>query len=111
MYAKKFEDVPGKLMYETAEYSWILPREVTKTGSFQIARTRIKKDSKMVEKAHNDREEAYIILEGKGVVKVGDEAKKISKGMIVYIPTGVSHVLRCSEDCEEIMYILVVSWA
>lgn len=111
MYAKKFEDISSELMYETAEYRWILPREVTKNRDFQIAMARIKENSKMIEKAHNDREEIYIILEGEGVIKVGDEEKKINKGMIVYIPINAVHVLRCSEGCKEIVYILVVNWA
>jgi len=111
MYIKKFEDAPTDLMYETAEYSWILPRGVTKVQDLQIAKASIKKDSKVVEKTHNDREEVYIILEGEGVMKVGNEEKKVSKGMIIHIPIDTSHILRCSEECEEIIYILIVIWA
>lgn len=111
MYAKKFEDIPSELMYETAEYKWILPREVTKNRDSQIAMARIKENSKVIEKAHNDREEIYIILEGEGVIKVGNEEKRINKGMIIYIPIDVIHILRCSGGCKEIVYILIVNWA
>jgi len=110
MYVKKFEDVPNEILYETAEYKWLLPREATKTRSLQIAKGVIKKDSKTRENVHKDHEQAYIILEGEGIVKIGDEERRVSEGMIVYIPINVKHFLRCSERAEKVVYIFVNNW-
>jgi len=110
MYVKKFEDVLSEILYETAEYKWLLPRETTKTRSLQIAKGVIKKDSKTYENVHKDHEQAYIILEGEGVVKIGNEERIVSEGTIVYIPINVKHFLRCSERSEKVVYIFVNNW-
>ncbi len=43
---------------------------------------------------HKDHSEHVVVLEGKGLMQLGDEQRKIRKGDIVVIPKGVVHSVR-----------------
>lgn len=40
---------------------------------------------------HEDREQIYIILQGEGVIQVGDEKEKVKAGDAVFLPAKVKH--------------------
>jgi mannose-6-phosphate isomerase-like protein (cupin superfamily) len=44
--------------------------------------------------AHDDREEVYIVVRGRGTVVVGDEAFEVRADDVVYIPPGPAHTTR-----------------
>jgi mannose-6-phosphate isomerase-like protein (cupin superfamily) len=55
---------------------------------------------------HNDLEEIYYVLSGRGLMTVGDETREVSAGDAVYVPRGLRHSL-CNTGSESITLILV----
>ena len=55
---------------------------------------------------HNQLEEIYYILSGRGVMTVGDEKREVSAGDAVYVPRGHRHTLENTGD--EAIRLLVV---
>lgn len=47
---------------------------------------------------HDDVEQIYLILEGKGTVWVGDEKAKVRRGDAIFLPEKVSHGFRNDSD-------------
>ena len=41
--------------------------------------------------SHEDEEQIYFILEGNGIIMVGEERKRVRKGDAIYLPAGISH--------------------
>jgi len=57
---------------------------------------------------HENEEQIYITLKGKGMVKVDNEEKEVGPNNIVYIPIGVEHSVR-NDNNENFVYIWVAS--
>lgn len=55
---------------------------------------------------HHQLEEIYYLVEGRGVMQVGDEEREVSAGDAVYIPRGQRHSLK-NTGTEPIRMILV----
>lgn len=47
---------------------------------------------------HDDAEQAYVIVRGTGLMRVGDEEQKVSEGTLVLVPPGTSHATRNASD-------------
>lgn len=45
---------------------------------------------------HEDFEELYYILSGRGEMRIGGEEESVGEGDVVYIPKGKVHTIRCS---------------
>lgn len=50
------------------------------------------------EHAHEDCDELYYIIDGSGILKVGEESKKITTGDLIVIPKGSFHFLTNESD-------------
>ena len=48
----------------------------------------------------------FYILEGKGVVEIGDESNQVTKDMLIESPAGIPHLLK--NNGEEVFRFLVV---
>lgn len=57
---------------------------------------------------HNDEEEVYIILKGKGLLHLGKEKKTVKAGCVIYVPIGVQHQFKALSDNFE--YIYAATW-
>jgi mannose-6-phosphate isomerase-like protein (cupin superfamily) len=55
---------------------------------------------------HLETEEIYYILEGSGLMTVGEESKEVSAGDAVYVPRGLTHSLS-NTGPEEITLLLI----
>ncbi len=55
---------------------------------------------------HNELEEVYYILSGRGMMTVGDECREVGSGDAVYVPRNHRHTLENTGD-EPIRLILV----
>jgi mannose-6-phosphate isomerase-like protein (cupin superfamily) len=55
---------------------------------------------------HRQIEEIYYIIEGRGVMTVGDEQQDVAAGDAVYVPRGQRHTL-CNTGAEPIKLLLV----
>lgn len=45
---------------------------------------------------HEDFEEVYYILSGRGRMRIGDEEEEVGEGALVYIPPGKVHTIACT---------------
>ena len=52
----------------------------------------------------HDSEQAYIIIQGEGWMRVGDEEENVHRGDMVYIPTGVLHGIK-NVSQDKLIYI------
>lgn len=58
---------------------------------------------------HKEGEQIFIVLEGKGVVSVGEEEEEVQGGMFVYIPCNKEHYLKNTGD-NSLKYIYICNW-
>jgi mannose-6-phosphate isomerase-like protein (cupin superfamily) len=54
--------------------------------------------------SHDDSEQAYVIVQGKGLVTVGPEGQEVGAGSLVLIPPGERHSIRALGD-ERLVYV------
>jgi quercetin dioxygenase-like cupin family protein len=59
----------------------------------------------MEKHAHKNQNRFYLVLEGKGLARVGEEEKEIEPGMVIWIPSG--HVHGIKNTCNERMVMLI----
>ena len=106
MYAKRFEETPGFVQFGNT-YRMLLPRDLTE--SMESALVRMEKGSRTPRHSHKDEEQMYIILEGKGLLRIGDDEKEIEKDMVAYIPRGKEHEV-ISTGNDGLSYIYIAVW-
>lgn len=58
---------------------------------------------------HEDEEEIFVILKGKGKITVGDEKQEIEAGSIIYIPRNYLHYIHCTSE-EKLEYLYFANW-
>ena len=44
--------------------------------------------------AHEGREQVYVIVQGRGAMRVGDEVEEVGPGTAILVPPGTSHSIR-----------------
>ncbi|MDP2949660.1 MAG: cupin domain-containing protein [Chloroflexota bacterium] len=54
--------------------------------------------------AHPDNEQVYVIVRGRGLMKVGDEEQEVGPGTMVFIPPRTGHAIRNTGD-EPLIYV------
>ncbi|MCD6231298.1 cupin domain-containing protein [Candidatus Aerophobetes bacterium] len=106
MYAKRFEDTKFEEHYGN-EYNMLLPKEMTE--SLELALVKVKKNSLTPKHTHEDEEQVYIILKGKGLMRINNEEQEVEGGMIVYIPRKAEHEIKNIGE-DELTYIYVANW-
>ncbi len=57
---------------------------------------------------HDRGEQAYVIVRGKGLMKVDDERQEVEAGTLVYIPAGSPHSISTIGD-EPLVYVSATS--
>jgi mannose-6-phosphate isomerase-like protein (cupin superfamily) len=65
-------------------------------------------DSEQATHAHPNSEQAYVIVRGRGLMKVGNEQQEVSAGTLVVVPPGTPHSVRCIGD-ELLVYVSAAS--
>ncbi len=78
------------------------------TESSVAAAVRMKKGFETETHAHNNEEQIFIVLKGKGELTIEDETKEIEGGMAVYIPRKAQHRILAVSD--ELVYIYISIW-
>ncbi|HOJ10403.1 MAG TPA: cupin domain-containing protein [Clostridiales bacterium] len=66
----------------------------------------VKKGVTTDESSHHNEEEVYIILSGKGRVKVGDIEKEVGRDTVIYIPRNAIHQSTGLSD-EDFVFLCV----
>ena len=81
------EDIPQKgLVY----WKTLISRDVTPSESLTLGVANLPPGGMLKEHRHKQ-EEVYLVLEGSGLVKVGDEEFAVEAGSAVFIPGDVLH--------------------
>ena len=58
--------------------------------------------------AHPDNEQVYVIVRGRGLMKVGDEELQVGAGELVFVPPGTGHAILNTGD-EPLVYVSATS--
>lgn len=92
------ENISEKLLINPEEtetialgYVSVNPGECTKTG------------------LHEDEEEIYVILKGKALLTIGDEACEVSMGDTAYVSRNHVHRMKCISE-EKLEYLYFANW-
>ena len=80
---REFEANDGTLITEVLH-----PKNEEIAFKCSIAHARVPAGGQSVPHVLGGRAEAYVILEGKGIVHIGDESAEVEEGSVAYIPAG-----------------------
>ena len=81
--------------------------EATVGSKRLIVAVRVLEPGQVVEPhKHEKEEQLYIVISGKGIVKIGDEEREVGPLDVVYIPTGMEHSTKAIGD-EALKYVYV----
>ncbi len=58
---------------------------------------------------HDDEEEIFVVLKGKGILSVGNEEQEVSPGSVAYIPRNRMHKVTCTSG-EQLEYLYLANW-
>ena len=72
------------------------------------ATVRMKRGFRTDVHAHNEQEQLFVVLRGKGRMTIGAECEDIRGGMAVYIPRKARHAIEATS--RELVYIYVSIW-
>ena len=62
-----------------------------------------------IQDAHaHDAEQAYLVVGGRGRMRVGDKEMEVAGGEVVHVPAGVSHGMENASD-EELSYVTIAA--
>ena len=53
---------------------------------------------------HSENEQVYVIVRGRGVMKVGEEQRELGPGTLVFVPPGTDHAIR-NNGQEVLLYV------
>ncbi len=85
----------------------LLPR--TKTEKIEMGLVTLRKGEKSRLQTHPDEEEGYLVLEGGGVLRLGDQNHAVSAGTVVYVPRNTAHQMECTSD-GALKYVYFACW-
>ncbi len=54
--------------------------------------------------SHEGREQVYVIVQGQGAMRVGDEVEEVGPGTLIYVPPGTGHSIKNIGD-ERLVYV------
>jgi len=103
MYAKRFEDVE-EVKRQYGSIRKLLSKELTET--LEVGFVKVNKGTNKLSVTHEDHEQAYIILSGRGTMRINDEEQNVEGGTIVYIPKQSEHSIANTGE-DELVYIFV----
>lgn len=61
--------------------------------------------------SHPDREQAFLVLSGKGQIHIGDKVYPLQKGSIAYVPRNVRHFTENTGKRDLVMMLIDVNLA
>lgn len=107
MYIKKFTEVE-KEIHDGNTYYRVLPRKATE--KLEICMVCVPPGSKVPAHTHNDHEQAYIILQGSGVMRINGEERMVTANTVVYIPKNAEHEITNHDKHNQLIYLFVANW-
>ena len=58
--------------------------------------------------SHQGREQVYVVVQGRGAMRVGDEIEEVGPGTAILVPPGTDHSIRNVGD-EKLIYVSATS--
>jgi mannose-6-phosphate isomerase-like protein (cupin superfamily) len=58
--------------------------------------------------SHKVQEQVYHVLEGEGLMEIGDETRIVRRHDVIYLPPGVEHSIN-NTGIEDLIFIVVTS--
>ena len=58
--------------------------------------------------AHPANEQVFVIVRGRGIMKVGDEEQEVGPGTMIFVPSGAGHAIRNTGE-EPLVYVSATS--
>lgn len=74
------------------------------SGNLSITWVEGEPNSEQPVHAHPDNEQVYVIVRGRGLMKVGDEEQEVAAGTLVFVPPQTGHAIRNIGD-EALVYV------
>lgn len=96
LYQVFFEDYP--------EFDSLKPEDMKTFMMF--SRVLIKPGTTNQMHVHNDQEQVYFVMQGGGVIKVGDEETRVTSGDAIFLPAAVPHGF--INDTEKLTILLMI---
>lgn len=108
MFVQKFEDIKGEF-FPSGRLIKVLvgPENKIKANNFVMGTVKINPYGSIPRHQHPN-EEIYIILKGKGIMKMGEEREEVQGNSVVYIPSNQEHCLE-NRNNETLEMIFVYS--
>jgi quercetin dioxygenase-like cupin family protein len=96
LYQIFFEDYP--------EFDSVRPKSMRSFESF--SRVLIKPGTTNQMHVHDDQEQVYFVLQGSGIVQVGDETTEVKAGDSIFLPASVPHGF--VNNSEKLVILLMI---
>jgi len=92
--------VTRRELYTTLDGSLIeeLVRPEDGSENLSLARATVAPGQRTRRHLHHSSDEVYYVLEGSGVVTVGEEEHRVSPGQAVFIPAGTEHFAEAGQE-------------
>jgi mannose-6-phosphate isomerase-like protein (cupin superfamily) len=93
MYVRRLEESPRQ--HRGGQTSYLLLSSGD-AGNRNLSITWIEggSGSEQAQHSHSQSEQAYVIVEGRGLMRVAGEEQEVSAGTFVFVPIGASHSIR-----------------
>ena len=96
LYQVFFEDYPefDSVKPETMKTFMMFSRVLIKSGTTNQMHT------------HNDQEQVYFVMQGGGIIQVGEEEKRVTSGDAIFLPAAIPHGF--VNDTEKLTILLMI---
>jgi mannose-6-phosphate isomerase-like protein (cupin superfamily) len=107
MHVRRLEEAP--LQHRGGQISYLLLSK-DDAGSRNLSITWVEgaPGSEQAQHSHAESEQAYVIVEGHGLMRVADEAREVSAGTFIFVPMGASHSIRNTGE-GRLVYVTATS--
>jgi len=92
---RRWTEIQPATVHEGTTKAWILvDKELKEFKSNTEFVSEFETETEVAPHIHADSEEFYFILEGRGIMRVGNEKKEVAPRDLVYIPPNTEHTIR-----------------
>lgn len=94
----------------TEDYPYASYRRIFETDRMAMSLVTVRPGAAVPEHAHEDEEQVYYVLNGQGVVTLGEKRHAVGPGSAVYIPLGKRHGVTNASASDPFVYLYVVAF-
>lgn len=94
----------------TEGHPYAVYRRVFDTERMAMSLVSVRPGAAVPEHVHNDEEQVYYVLRGRGTVTLGEMRHAVGPGSAVHIPLGTHHGVANDSPFEPLEYLFVVAF-